>query len=99
MTVAVKPAADPKRLGVVDDLVRRARAAMAAFANADQARADEAVTALAWALYNPAHARRLPELAAKHTQLGNVPDNIIKKQRKTFGTRRGLLRVKSVGII
>ena len=30
MTVAVKPAADPKTLGVVDDLVRRARAAMAA---------------------------------------------------------------------
>ena len=37
MTVAVKPAADPKTLGVVDDLVRRARAAMAAFADADQA--------------------------------------------------------------
>ena len=56
MTVAVKPAADPRTLGVVDDLVRRARAAMAAFADADQARVDEAVTALAWSLYNPAHA-------------------------------------------
>ena len=35
----------------------------------------------------------------KDTQLGNVPDKIIKKQRKTFGTLRDLLRVKSVGII
>src|SRR6187401_3180836 len=99
MTVAVKPAADPKTLSVVDDLVRRARAAMAAFAAADQARADEAVTALAWALYNPAHAKELAELAVKDTQLGNVSDKIIKKQRKTFGTLRDLLRVKSVGII
>src|SRR5678815_1349221 len=99
MTVAVKPAADPKMLSVIDDLVRRARAAMAAFADADQARVDEAVTALAWSLYNPAHARELAELAVKDTQLGNVPDKVIKKQRKTFGTLRDLLRVKSVGII
>src|SRR6187399_897379 len=99
MTVAVKPAADPKTLSVVDDLVRRARAAMAAFADAGQARVDEAVTALAWSLYNPAHAKELAELAVKDTQLGNVPDKITKKQRKTFGTLRDLLRVKSVGII
>ena len=99
MTVAVKPAADPKTLGVVDDLVRRARAAMAAFADADQARVDEAVTALAWSLYNPAHAKELAELAVKDTGLGNVPDKVTKNQRKTFGTLRDLLRVKSVGII
>ncbi len=99
MTVAVKPAADPKAMAVVDELVRRGRAAMAIFADADQARVDEAVTALAWSLYNPVHARELAELAVKNTQLGNVPDKIIKKQRKTFGTLRDLLRVKSVGII
>jgi sulfoacetaldehyde dehydrogenase len=99
MTVAVKPAADPKTMAVVDELVRRGRAAMAAFASADQARVDEAVTALAWSLYNPAHAKELAELAVKDTQLGNVPDKITKKQRKTFGTLRDLLRVKSVGII
>src|SRR5262249_47526756 len=44
-------------------------------------------------------AKELAELAVKDTQLGNVPDKIIKKQRKTFGTLRDLLRVKSVGII
>ena len=99
MTVAVKPAADPSVLTVVDNLVRRARAAMAEFADADQARVDEAVTALAWSLYNPAHANELAELAVADTKLGNVPDKIVKKQRKTFGTLRDLLRVKSVGII
>ena len=99
MTVAVKPTADSKAATAVEELVRRGRAALASFAEADQARVDEAVTALAWSLYNPVHARELAELAVKDTQLGNVPDKIIKKQRKTFGTLRDLLRVKSVGII
>jgi sulfoacetaldehyde dehydrogenase len=99
MTVAVKSPLDADAQGVVAELVRRARAAMAEFADADQARVDLAVTALAWSLYNPAHAKELAELAVADTQLGNVPDKIIKKQRKTFGTLRDLMRVKSVGII
>ncbi len=97
MTVAVKSPESAN--AVVEELVRRARAAMAAFAKADQARTDEAVTALAWSLYNPAHAKELAELAVADTKLGNVPDKITKKQRKTFGTLRDLMRVKSVGII
>ena len=99
MTVAVKPTMDPNAKAVVDDLVRRGRAAQAIFAHADQAHTDEAVTALAWAVYNPAHAKELAELAVADTHLGNVPDKIVKKQRKTFGTLRDLMRVKSVGII
>jgi sulfoacetaldehyde dehydrogenase len=99
MTVAVKPAADPNAKAVVDELVRRGRAAQASFADADQARTDEAVTALAWSVYKPAHAKELAELAVADTKLGNVPDKIVKKQRKTFGTLRDLLRAKTVGII
>ncbi len=99
MTVAAKSPVDATAQEIVDDLVRRARAAMAAFADADQARVDEAVTALAWSLYRPDHARELAELAVADTGLGNVPDKVVKKQRKTFGTLRDLLRVKSVGII
>jgi sulfoacetaldehyde dehydrogenase len=99
VTVAVKTPADASVQAVVDELVRRARAAMRAFADADQARVDEAVTALAWSLYNPAHAKELAALAVADTKLGNVPDKITKKQRKTFGTLRDLMRVKSVGII
>jgi sulfoacetaldehyde dehydrogenase len=99
MSAAVKPAVNADAQTMVDEIVRRARAAMAVFAEADQARTDEAVTALAWSLYNPAHAGELAELAVADTKLGNVPDKIVKKQRKTFGTLRDLMRVKSVGII
>lgn len=99
MTVAVKAPADSNVQATVDTLMRRARAAMAIFADADQARVDEAVTALAWSLYNLEHAKELATLAVADTKLGNVPDKIIKKQRKTFGTLRDLLRVRSVGII
>jgi sulfoacetaldehyde dehydrogenase len=99
MTTAVKSPANTSANTVVDEMVRRARAAMAEFAKADQARVDEAVTALAWSLYNPVHATELAELAVADTKLGNVPDKIVKKQRKTFGTLRDLMRVKSVGII
>ena len=80
-------------------LVSKAREAMAAFADAGQERVDQAVTALAWSLYKPDHARELAELAVESTGLGNVADKILKNQRKTFGTLRDLLRVKTVGII
>ena len=41
---------------VLDGLMDRARAAMANFADADQARIDEAVTAVAGASYEPENA-------------------------------------------
>ncbi|WP_210301903.1 acylating sulfoacetaldehyde dehydrogenase [Methylobacterium brachythecii] len=77
----------------------RARAAQRDFAHVDQATADAAVRALAWALYQPDHARELAELAVADTGLGNVADKVRKKQRKTFGTLRDLLRSPSVGVI
>jgi len=80
-------------------LVARARAAMADFKAVDQARADEAVTAIAWSLYKPEHARELARMAVEDTGLGNVRDKITKNQRKTFGTLRDLMRAKTVGVI
>ena len=91
------PARDP--VAIVDALVRRGCAAMMEFAGADQARVDEAVTALAWSLYKPAHAEALAQMAVDDTSLGNAADKVVKNQRKTFGTLRDLMRVKSVGII
>ncbi len=76
-----------------------ARVAMATLKGASQARVDEAVTALAWAIHKPEHARELAELAVAGTGLGNVPDKITKNTRKTFGALRDLLRAKTVGII
>ena len=80
-------------------LVQQARVAMHALTYADQSRVDEAVTALAWALYEPARARELAELAVRDTGFGNVADKIIKNRRKTFGTLRDLMRVRTVGVI
>ncbi len=80
-------------------LVARARAAQRAFADATQERVDDAVAALAWAIYEPGRARALAELAVADTGLGNVADKITKSQRKTFGTLRDLMRVRTVGVI
>lgn len=84
---------------VISNLIEGARDAMDAYENADQARIDDAVTALAWSIYKPEHATELAELAVADTGLGNVPSKITKKTRKIFGTLRDLLRVKSTGII
>jgi sulfoacetaldehyde dehydrogenase len=91
------PSSDPAT--IIEALMRRARLAQETFADSDQERTDEAVRALAWSLYKPEHARELATLAVEDTGLGNVPDKIIKKQRKTFGTLRDLLRAKTVGEI
>jgi sulfoacetaldehyde dehydrogenase len=84
---------------IIAALIDKAQRAMAEFADADQARVDEAVTALCWSIHKPEHARETAELAVEGTGLGNVEDKIIKNQRKNFGTLRDLMRVKSVGII
>ncbi|MDE0392244.1 MAG: aldehyde dehydrogenase family protein [Rhodospirillales bacterium] len=86
-------------VSIVEALIRRGHAAMDAFAAADQARVDEAVTALAWSLYKPENAEALARMAVDDTGLGNAADKVVKNQRKTFGTLRDLMRVKSVGII
>ena len=84
---------------IADALIRRARTAMDAFRDSTQGRVDEAVTALAWSLYKPENAEALARMAVEDTGIGNAPDKVTKNQRKTFGTLRDLMRVKSVGII
>ena len=84
---------------IVTDLVDRGRRAMASLRDAGQARIDEGVTALAWSIFKPENARALAELAVADTGLGNVADKVVKNRRKTFGTLRDLIRVKTVGVI
>ena len=96
MTTRVTNATDA---GAVVNLVARARSAMAEFMDSDQERVDEVVTALAWSLYKPEHARELAEIAVRTTGLGNVADKIVKNRRKTFGTLRDLSRARTVGLI
>jgi sulfoacetaldehyde dehydrogenase len=64
-----------------------------------QNRIDEAVTALAWSIYKPENARSLAEVAVEVTGIGDIESKVLKNQRKTFGTLRDLLRVKSTGVI
>jgi sulfoacetaldehyde dehydrogenase len=87
----------------VPGLIGRARTAMAEYGKKIAAHGqeciDEAVTALAWSIYEPRRARRFAEIAVEVTGIGEVESKVIKNQRKTFGTLRDLLRVKSTGII
>ena len=95
LTAQRQPSADE----IVAALVASARTAMDCFENHDQNRVDEAVTALAWSIYKPEHARMLAEMAVDDTGLGNVDSKIIKNTRKTFGTLRDLMRARTVGVI
>ncbi len=83
----------------ISQLVARGRCAMEEFDNEDQDKIDEAVTALAWSIYEPGRAKELAEHAVADTGLGNVPSKITKNTRKIFGTLRDLSRVKTTGII
>ncbi len=80
-------------------LIARARAAQAVVDPWDQARVDELVTAVGWAIVEPGRNRALAELAVRDTGLGNVPDKIAKNRRKTLGLLRDLAGAKSVGVI
>ena len=91
--------ASEEEINSVGQLIERAQQALRQFKGADQTRVDEAVTAVAWSLYKPENAQRLAEQAVADTGIGNVADKIIKNQRKTFGTLRDLMRVRTVGII
>lgn len=91
--------ASSEEIQSIDRLIEQGHSAMAEISQCDQSRIDEIVTAVAWSLYKPENARRLAEMAVEDTGIGNVKDKIIKNQRKTFGTLRDLMRVKTVGII
>lgn len=106
MPRAPSPATRPRDARAAEPVaehIARARRAMAVYGceieRGGQACIDEAVTALAWSIYKPENARRLAEIAVEVTGIGHVESKVIKNQRKTFGTLRDLLRVKSTGII
>lgn len=99
MDIAEKTGADGAEAEAVALLVARARVAMDEIAGYDQARVDEAVTALAWSIYKPENAEMLAELAVRETGLGNVASKVMKNTRKTFGTLRDLLRARTVGVV
>jgi sulfoacetaldehyde dehydrogenase len=93
------PAAHASAKETVAGLVARARAAQKIFERSTQVELDDAVTAVGWAIMNPAHNKALAELAVKDTGLGVVADKIAKNHRKTLGLLRDLKGAKSTGVI
>ena len=93
------PIADAAAAHQVAELVERARLAQRVADGYDQARVDEVVTAVAWAIMEPARNRELAELAVRDTGIGRVDDKIAKNHRKTFGLLRDLQRTRTVGVI
>ena len=83
----------------VAEVVRRARNAQRDFEPSGQARVDETVTALGWAIVEAGNNRRLAERAVAETGLGDVADKMVKNRRKTLGLLRDLRHAASVGII
>lgn len=88
---------DPQ--AIVAALVDRARRAQRIYEKSTQTQVDEVVTAVAWALVEPARNRELSELAVATTGLGNVADKEIKNRRKTMGLLRDLRQARTVGVI
>lgn len=84
---------------LVQQLIRKARAAQDSFEGYNQQEVDEVVAAVAWAGYKEENARRLAHLAYEHTRLGNAQDKLIKVRRKVLGTMQDLKGAKSVGVI
>jgi sulfoacetaldehyde dehydrogenase len=83
----------------VATLVAQARVAQRLCEGYDQARVDELVTAVGWAVVNPEHNRVLAEIAVRDSGLGNVADKISKNRRKTVGLLADLRDARSVGVI
>ncbi|WP_413742718.1 acylating sulfoacetaldehyde dehydrogenase [Sodalis sp. RH15] len=87
----------PARL--VHALVVRAREAQRQIDGYSQEQIDLVVSALGWAVINPANNRALATLAVEDTGLGNVEDKVSKNHRKTLGLLRDLHGKKTVGVI
>jgi sulfoacetaldehyde dehydrogenase len=83
----------------VAELIERARIAQRELERYTQEQVDEVVTAVAWACYKPANAEALARMAVETTGMGRVEDKVAKNRRKTMGTLRDLLSVRSVGVI
>ena len=80
------------------DLLKRARAAMAAVSHYDQAAVDQLCRAVAWATANEASFGRLTRMSVAESGMGSA-DGVPARRWKILGILRDALRAKSVGII
>jgi sulfoacetaldehyde dehydrogenase len=92
-----KPITEEQKLQV-QELLKRARAAMCAIANYDQARIDRLCQAVAWATANEKTFTRLAYMSVDESGLGDREGRPTKRF-KIIGILRDILRQKSMGII
>ena len=86
----------PEETQIVDDLVARARAAMTAAEDFDQARVDRLCQAIGWAGGNEATAIRLANMSVDESGMGSREPT---RRSKVLAILRDALRQKSMGII
>lgn len=83
----------------ISRLVLRARTAQQAIADYDQARVDELVTAVAWAVGNQTQAERLARLAVDEGGFGTYEDKLVKIKKRVFGALADMRDTKTVGVV
>lgn len=82
----------------IRDLVAKARAAMEAIKDYDQATVDRLCQAIGWATANEKTFTRLAQMGVEESGLGD-PEGRVSKRFKIMGILRDALRQKSMGII
>ena len=88
----------PEEKALAQDMLQKARAAMKAIENYDQARLDDLARAVSWAVANEKTFVRLTEMAVAESKMGNA-DGAVTRRFKIVGILRDALRQKSVGVI
>jgi sulfoacetaldehyde dehydrogenase len=92
-----RPTTDDEKASA-QDLLRRARAAMAAADPYDQAAVDRLCRAVAWATANEQTFGRLTRMSVDESGMGSS-DGVPARRWKILGILRDALRTKSIGII
>jgi sulfoacetaldehyde dehydrogenase len=93
----VRPTTDSEKASA-QELVTRARAAMAAVDRYDQAGVDRLCRAVAWATANERTFGRLTRMSVDESGMGSA-DGVPARRWKILGILRDALRTKSVGVI
>jgi sulfoacetaldehyde dehydrogenase len=91
----VRPITEQEQ-GLVQELLRKARATMCAIANYDQATVDRLCRAVAWATGNEQAACRLGQMSVEESGMGDPAPG---RRFKILGVLRDALRQKSMGVI
>jgi sulfoacetaldehyde dehydrogenase len=81
------------------ELVKRARAAQKEVEFWDQEQVDEMVAAAGWETIRQENAEAVARLAVDETRMGIYEHKLLKHQKKTLGTLRDLLGVRTAGVI